>query len=366
MATNKNQHFVPRCYLRPFSMKSAKKAINVFNIDRKMFIRNAALKHQCSKDYFYGEDETLENAIQLMEREYSVVLREVLKPGYSLRDDHAVFLKRFWLFQHMRTDAASRRAVEANEEMGEVIGEEAREFKMSIRDAVQQAMYTFATSMRIVDDLKVCLAKNHTSIPFITSDDPAVLTNRWYMEDSRTKGDSFGLNSAGNIFLLPMSPKVLCLGYDGWVHSVPNSKGWVSVKNEKDVDAFNQHQFLNCRANIFVHDAKHEQTVGTALTRVEKVRPSVRHRLNYAVLEKDDGDYKRFVVVDRDKTKDHQEQEALIHLQTIHGYPNNWPKQILWRRKGVVYTNHTGAGYVRRNVAENRRDKGYQKEYSRN
>jgi len=54
MATNKNQHFVPRCYLRPFTLDSANVAINLFNIDRMKFVERAPVKHQCSRDYFYG------------------------------------------------------------------------------------------------------------------------------------------------------------------------------------------------------------------------------------------------------------------------------------------------------------------------
>ena len=363
MATNKNQHYVPRCYLRPFSVKSSKVAINLFNIDRKKFIKSAPLKHQCSKDYFYGKDMQLEKAIKSMEDNYAEVLKEVLQPGYCLLRSHGLFLLRFWLLQYLRTDAASKRALEVNEEMGELIGENAHIFKMCIREAVQHAMNFFANSMDIMDDLKICLIKNRTSIPFFSSDDPAVLTNLWYMVDKRAKGTSFGLNAAGNLLLLPMSPKILCLGYDGSVYSVPNSKGWVEIKGESDIHAFNQHQFLNCCANIYVHEAQHEHTVQCAFSKIEKRRPCMRHRINYAVLDKEEADYKRFCVVDSDKIGNHQ--DVLMHMQTIHGKPIRWPKQICWKRKGVVYTNHTGLGFVRRITAESGRYEGIQKELAR-
>ena len=210
MASNKNQHFVPRCYLRPFSVNCDKKEINLYNIDRKKFIEGAPLKHQCSKNYFYGKDLNLEKALQFTEGAYSSVIRDVLKPGYHLTDDHRQFFRTFWLLQHLRTEAASRRSVEMSEGIKEFMGEEAHKFRMSIRDAVLQAMHIFVEEMHIVDDLKICLLKNRGSIPFYTSDDPAVLTNWWYLEDRRTVGTSFGLNSAGDILLLPLSPKVLC------------------------------------------------------------------------------------------------------------------------------------------------------------
>lgn len=49
MAANKNQHFVPRCYLRPFTMDEGDAAIHVFNLDRRKLIPNAPVKNQCSE-----------------------------------------------------------------------------------------------------------------------------------------------------------------------------------------------------------------------------------------------------------------------------------------------------------------------------
>lgn len=363
MATNKNQHFVPRCYLRPFSIDSANVAINLFNIDRKKFIEFAAVKHQCSKSYFYGEDLLLEKALQPMEGLYASVLKEVLAPGYRLTDVHRDFFRQFWLLQYVRTEAASRRAVEMNEEMGEVIGLEADEFRLSINDAVQMAMRTFVEKMHAVDDLKVCLIRNRTKTPFFTSDDPAVLTNKWHLKDRRTKRISFGLQSAGNILLLPLSPTVLCLGYDGHVYSVPNRHGWVDVRHNVDICAINEHQFLNCRANIFVRDAAHAQIVQDTFASVEPRRPVSRHVINYAVLDQDEKDYKRYQVVDRDEAGDHR--EALVHSQTIHGQPSVWPRQIRWRERGFVYTDGSAAGYVRRALVETRPLDGFRKELAR-
>lgn len=60
MATNKNQHYVPQCHLRPFTFDSEGAAISVFNLDLKKLIFNTPVKNQCPEDYFYGQDEELE------------------------------------------------------------------------------------------------------------------------------------------------------------------------------------------------------------------------------------------------------------------------------------------------------------------
>jgi hypothetical protein len=360
MATNKNQHFVPRCYLRPFTVDCANKAINLFNIDRLKFIEHAPVKNQCSGDYFYGKDSALDKALQATEVTYGKVLQDILRPGNKLTDSHRDFLRRFWLLQFMRTDAASRRAVEMNAAMGDIIGIDVSDFRYGIREAVQTAMQVFVEQMNLVDDLKICLFKNRTSIPFVTSDDPAVATNRWYLGDRRTKGRSFGLRSAGNLLLLPLSPRVLCLGYDGDVYSVPHKSGWVDVRHDRDVEALNQHQFLNCWANIFVHDSAYSRKVYDTFCSIASIRPKERHIIHYAVLDRHEGDFKRYRLIDPDRGGDHQ--EALVHIQKVYAQPSTWPMQLGWRSRGVVFTNGTGIGYVRRAWAKGQ---GFRKELAR-
>jgi hypothetical protein len=364
MASNKNQHFVPRCYLRPFTIDSANSAINIYNIDRQKFIESGPVKNQCSGDYFYGKDPLLEKAIQAMENAYGNALRVILGQGYALIDDHRNLLKTFWLLQHLRTEAASKRAVEMNDATCAVAGLDGSRFRLEIREAVQMAMKNFTEFMGIVSDLKVCLLRNRTRTPFITSDDPAVLTNRWHIESTKAKGQSFGLQSAGDILLLPLSPKILCLGYDGDVYSVPHHKnGWVEVRRDSDVAAFNQHQFLNCRANLYVQDPAHSKLVHESFLRTAPRRPEGRHVIHYAMFDCSEGGFSRYRVVNRAEAGDHE--KAIMHMQVVHAKPDIWPWQISWRTKAVVFTNGTGLGYVRRAWTNCYDTQPFRKEFAR-
>ena len=360
MASNKNQHFVPRCYLRPFTLDGANAAINLFNIDRRRFIVGAPVKSQCSGDYFYGEDLQVEHALQGIESAYARGLVEVSSPGYELRDEHRALLRQFWLLQYLRTEAAARRSVEMTAGIAAVAGLGAGDFTMGVRVAVQEAMKVFVDEMDAVDDLKVCLLRNRTPIPFVTSDDPAVLTNRWHLEDRRTLGRSFALHSAGALFLLPLTPRILCLGYDGDVYSVPHVGGWADVNRPNDVRAFNQHQYFNCRANIFVRDPEHARIVQDDFAAVESLRPGERHRIHYAVFDRSEGGFSRYVVVDPAEAGAHE--RAMIHAATVHAKPNGWPSQVTWRRKGVAYSNGTGVGYLREMWARFSESEGFRKE----
>lgn len=359
MASNKNQHFVPRCYLRPWTIEAANLAINLFNIDRLKFIECAPVKHQCSGDYFYGQSDVLESGIQEMEGAYGAALREILSPGYSLSDAHRALLRRFWLLQHLRTEAASRRSVEMAAATDAVIGDESSNFRLGIKDAVQLAMGTFFTNIDAVDDLKVCLLQNKTRTPFVTSDDPALLTNRWHLENKRCKAQSFGLTSAGALLLLPLSPSVLCLGYDGDIYSVPHNAGWAQIHRDADVCAFNQHQHLNCRANIFVRDAEDAQLVHRAFSEVAALRPKTRHKIRYAVVDGRDGNLTRYREVDPSNLGHHE--EALVHSQVVNPRPNSWPRQISFRTKGAAYTDGSAAGYVRLAATLNEQRRAFRK-----
>ncbi len=363
MASNKNQHFVPRCYLRPFTIDGSSSAINLYNIDRQKFIERAALKHQCSGDYFYGKDPFLERAIKGIEDRYANSSRELLKPGYILTDEHRYVLRVFWLLQYLRTEAASQRSVEMTEAVQDVIGQTGFSFRCEIREAVQMAMKTFAVSMDSIADMKICLLRNRTGTPFVTSDDPAVLTNRWHLESTRAEGHSFGLHSAGDILLLPVSPKILCIGFDGDVYSVPDRNGWTDVRRDADVEAFNQRQFLNCRANVFVQDSANFKQVHESFLKAAPRRPERRHKLHYAVLDRHEGEFVRYRVINRAEAGD--VEEAMIHVQTMHARPAYWPRQISRRLRGFVFTNGTGSGYVRRAWIGGLDGQPFHKEYAR-
>ena len=92
MASNKNQHFVPRCHLRPFTKGEEDAAICVFNLDRQKVIESAPVKNQCSGDYFYGKNELLEQAIQSLETAYGHVIKEIRTPRYALAEGHKTIL----------------------------------------------------------------------------------------------------------------------------------------------------------------------------------------------------------------------------------------------------------------------------------
>ncbi|MEZ5544693.1 MAG: DUF4238 domain-containing protein [Lysobacteraceae bacterium] len=349
MASHKNQHFVPRCYLKPFTRDGAGQAINLLNLDRQVLIENAPVKHQCSGNFFYGQDLTIERDLQHIEGAYAASLVDVLREGHPLAERTKDLLRAFWLVQFVRTDAASRRTAEMSNGFAAHTGIP-EDYRLSIRQAVQMSMTLLGEVLPFVMDLKVCLFRNRTPVPFVTSDDPAILTNRWHLHDERTRWRSIGLGKAGALFLLPLSPAVMCVCYDGDVYSIPHRNGWARVERAEDVRAFNEHQFLNCLANVYYQDWPGRTYMLEESARLASLRPAQRYRIHLAVLDREQDGYERYRVVQH--LSDEAGSKVLIHSESIPMHPTAWPSVIGWRPQGVAYTNRTARGYIRRAQAE--------------
>ena len=223
-------------------------------------------------------------------------------------------------------------------------------------------MRAFANSFRVINDLKVCLIQNRSCREFITSDDPAILTNRWYLQTPRAKGLSFGLQHSGTLLFLPITPETLCVIYDGDVYSIPNEGGWTATHKLADVEAFNEHQILGCMSNLFFARWADLDTVDHAFLQTSPYRPSARHEVVTGVLKSETSWGKKYRVVTRESIT--EQNEIFLHLKSINPRPSRWPSVIRWREKKRVYSNGTGVGYVRRSQVKER--DGYSRSFLQN
>ena len=334
MATNKNQHFVPRCYLKAFTVGGENKAINLFNIDHGRYIPGAPVKHQCSGDYFYGQDEQLENAILSVEGAYETEAKTLVAGCRSLSKRAATVLRAFWVLQYLRTEAASIRSAQMSRQMVDAIGEEAEDFALSIKDAVQLAMGAYVDSFRTTDDLGMCLVRNASGTPFITSDDPSILTNRWHFHRQWHLTRSFGLGSIGLIGLLPLGEELLCVLYDPEKYEIATIDGILDTACDRDVALLNEHQILNCHANLYVRSAG-EQSIRLAVAFAQPRRVYPRTEMVYAVRDGGDGDHARYRVVEHKESEPHE--DAIIHTRQIHAEPSDWPSFLRWKDHGYFF-----------------------------
>ena len=320
--------------------------MNIYNIDKQNMIPLAPVRHQCSKAYFYGNDESLESAIQSLEAAYANILRRITNHKYVMTEADVVLLQRFWLFQYLRTEAASMRSVQVMNGATEAMGLSGSEYRLEIKSAVKSAMLTFAENMDIMNDMSACLVRNECEIPFITSDDPAILTNRLYLEYLPRHGRSFGLQQSGNVTILPLTPSILFLGYDRNIYTIRDKNGWISLRTGNDARAFNEHQILNCRANIFLGDDFNVSEISSECSRIGDRRPAAHHRIHTMIFERRQGDHSIYRVVDPSEAQEHG--EMMVHIEAVYPAPSRWPTHLAARPKGTVFTNGTAEGYIRK------------------
>ena len=74
----KNQHYIPKFYLRNFSFQKNKRQIGVFNIFNEIFIQTAKLKTQGSKNFFYGYDGEIEDTLSTIEDNLSCIIKKII------------------------------------------------------------------------------------------------------------------------------------------------------------------------------------------------------------------------------------------------------------------------------------------------
>ena len=255
MPAHKNQHFVPRCALKPFSLDGAGLAINLYNIAGKRAVQNAPVKGQCARDYLYGKDSLrTEKLLAGLERHYSRIVTQLSEDG-ALSDDDKIWLRAFSLVQVRRTELAIQQMRDMGESLADTVyarapdqrPEDTRTDAHLMRESLSYA----ARFLDYVKDLKVTIFRNRTTTDFITCDHPAVMTNRFHFQ--KLHSNHFGVSSSGAMLSLPLSPRLSAIFYDGLVYSLPNASGtpFIEIKKSEDIEAINELQLLSASKNIY-------------------------------------------------------------------------------------------------------------------
>lgn len=348
MPGNKNQHYVPRCHLKPFTRDGAGLAINLFNHLRGWVVLDAPVKNQCSRSYFYGEDLVLERLLQDEEGKYAAIVRAIAA-GDSIDLAQRRFLRDFAYLQVSRTAAAMERRRAALVGMDQAAHQGFEDVRKerpdtSHRCIMLSTMKTWAETARQVHDLEVLLVRNATTRDFVTSDDPAALTNRVYLQ--RMKDHSFGLITVGTQIVMPLTPRVAMIAFDPGAYAPKGaSKGWIVADRIVDVDAINEFQLLNSVANLYFADAADAGRLGTAFAEAADRRPAERFRNWVGIRIDDDGDFERY----RRATAEELQTRAtrVTSYSPVYPIPTRWFSKLPFRLPLYGATNGSGVGFVR-------------------
>jgi hypothetical protein len=260
----KNNHFVPRSYLRRFCSQTDRQ-IGLYNIKSGRVVEAAPIKSQCSRDYFYTTNPIFEEQFGKIESAQDRLLSNLISlqmvPGHETSDRS--LLSHVVIFQAGRTAATVEDADHLTNQFGKALLHHSLQRdgktdlleilpKVVISDpnALMQAVNQHLLMYPLIDDLDVTLFLNDTSEDFLTSDHPVVLCNN--LPASHAVAPTIGFASRGLGIVYPVSPRALLFFSDREVYKVEkNASGASTLKRARDVVEFNLAQCGRAFENVY-------------------------------------------------------------------------------------------------------------------
>lgn len=262
MPDNKKHHFVPRVYLKNFSVNG--RVINLYNLANDRVVFNAALKSQCYRDYFYGQDQVLEKALGMMEGFSAKLFRKIIEcnaPPEPGSEEYAQLVT-FVIFQRNRTSQAAR----AIDEMVASVAKEVISYHpkfdsdfidlvdIGVKDPAIEALKAASHTLPFALDLACKLLVAKPGSEFVTTDNPVVFYNQALEGVSAHHG--LGTASKGLQVFFPVSPSCMIFLYDHSLYKVGGRRErTILVSEQEDIDQLNILLLANAEENIYFLDS---------------------------------------------------------------------------------------------------------------
>lgn len=259
----KNQHYVPQFYMRNFSNDGIH--INLYNIKNdKTVLGFPCIKKQCSEDYFYGDDGSLEKVFGVLETQFALLFgqmnandvndeKNIERINKLLKEENIGVLLLFAALQKVRTKDGKEGTEKAIKALLRTCMEmEGHSYGEDLWNAVQISglhkllIVSAISAVNAMLDLECCFFSNESLNDFIFSDAPIVFQNP-LCEEYGYRGVGFA--SKGLIVLFPLSSKYYCCFYDKAVYSF--SKKIIPLKSPSDIFQLNLLQLCSAKEQVF-------------------------------------------------------------------------------------------------------------------
>jgi hypothetical protein len=347
----KSQHFVPQCYLRSFSINNDRRSIALYNYANQRSIFGASIKGQCAKDYFYDETGSIDKIFNGYEGKYAEIVRSIVESGTTTEEGFR-FLRCYAYLQHLRTEAMAKIQEAMMSEMVEFIFKddpEGQEWaKFDPRTIPRESISNFILTMPYFAGLTDCLVINKTGNPFITSDNPSVIANRFHVQRRGQRHGGSGIISSGFMMILPISPKILFVSYDKGVYGANlNRDGVIFAHRDKDIEALNALQILKASQNLYFHNVNNSKYVEMMVSKYKVHRPAAWNKWIFAVECEATGSetHKFYRVV---KTPEEMRTgDGFFHNQSLAVNPKTWCSLFAIREKPRYFDTKSMVGLVR-------------------
>ncbi len=274
----KSQHFVPQCYLRSFAIDNERRSIGLYNIKHNRTVNGASIKNQCAKDYFYDKTGALDAVFSGFEGKYAEIVRRLIINDTSNMEDDLNFLRHFSYLQHIRTEAMAKGLALMVTDMADFVFENDAEGRawatFDPASISQDSISNFIATAPYLYGLQDCIVVNNTQNPFITSDNPAVVVNRFHVQRQGQEQGGAGLLSSGFMLILPLTPRLLFITYDKGVYGTDLTKGAAVVaRRTRDVEALNALQVMKASQNLYFDSVDGSEYVQNLVSRYSFRRP---------------------------------------------------------------------------------------------
>jgi len=257
----KNQHYVPKFYLRNFSINNNLRQIGIYNLNNKKYIPSGSIADQAYKKYYYGKDGELEDYLSYTEAIESKTIKEVITkemPPKFRSQDHRNLLF-FAVITELRNPIERRRLESMTDTLWNEVFKHHDAFKnidttnlhIRLTDPVALALNNIPKLVLVLHDLRLKLLINETDKPFVTSDNPIAKYNQ-FLEFNTNSISTAGYLSKGLEIFIPINDRLMLMFYDEMVYYVGRKKGHiVRITSNSEIDLLNILQYVNASSNIY-------------------------------------------------------------------------------------------------------------------
>jgi len=291
MATEKkNQHYIPKFYLRNFSFKGNKKQIGIYNLKSSCYHPTAKLKTQGSKDFFYGYDGVVEENLSNVEGALALTISKVIQeskvPKKNSKDFQNLLI--FIALTHLRNPVAIAILKGHSNKMRRFLLEESPETDIdkiiplvSHSEAIRISLSVLKDVVYAISDLDCKLLFNKSERPFITSDFPVIKYNM-FLEQRKWQHSMTGYGAVGLQIFLPLNSRYCLMFFDPRVYKVGfRKKGILEIEQERSIDNINILQVINCFSTLFFDENATEKYVDQIVIEGQRYQkanlPLVKH-----------------------------------------------------------------------------------------
>ncbi|MDD3171751.1 MAG: DUF4238 domain-containing protein [Bacilli bacterium] len=258
MPEKKKQHYVPKMLLKNFANENSD--IIIYKRAENKILYDKPYSQQCQKDYFYGNDKTIEDLLGKFESSVDDIFSKVFLVNNEndmdkINIDELNTLCVFIVAQSLRTQGMVERTInlldDSREQTKKIIAqfhsvydhketdEEALERlkpKMDKKNVAKNNVIIAFKSFYSYSDLTLLIIDNKTDLNFIISNDPVIEKNYYYPRRG------YGLELSGILYFLPISPKraLFLIDFNEYFKSFTQ---YISITEELDVIKLNSWQF---------------------------------------------------------------------------------------------------------------------------